>query len=200
MCQNFVCLSYLFVDDTNLFITGNDTVEICAKLDEDLKSISEWLCCNKFSLNVSNTHHMVSPPRSRNISNLNVRINNRAINVQISWKKHIEYTCNKLSQSVGITQKVRKKLHKATFVTLYYSFAYMYPICLYQSGKNQSFAEKKLVRIITSSPYRSHTAPLLLANRLLSVTEINSYMVDLFLYNYINGILPTTFSEHFVRN
>ena len=51
---------------------------------------------------------MVSSPRSRNISNLDVRINNTAvervheteflgvqIDAQLSWKKHIEYTCNK---------------------------------------------------------------------------------------------------------
>ena len=60
--------------------------------------------------------------------------------------------------------------------------------------------KKKLVRIIISSPYRAHTAPLLLANRLLSVTEINSYMVGIFMYNYIHGILPNTFSEYFERN
>ena len=39
---------------------------------------------------------------------------------------------------------------------------------------------------IISSPYRAHTVPLLLGNRLLSVTEINSYMVGIFMYNYIN--------------
>ena len=53
------CLPLLFADDTNLFITGNDTTEMCAKLNDDLKRISEWLCCNKMSLNVSKTHYMV---------------------------------------------------------------------------------------------------------------------------------------------
>ena len=48
-------LPFLFADDTNLFITGNDTAEMCAKLN-DLKRISEWLGCNKLSLNVSKTH------------------------------------------------------------------------------------------------------------------------------------------------
>ena len=67
-------------------------------------------------------------------------------------------------------------------------------------GKKSIVCRKKLVRIITSSPYRAHTVPLLLANSLLSVTEINSYMVGIFMYNYINGILPTTFSEYFERN
>ena len=59
--------------------------------------------------------------------------------------------------------------------------------------KKSIVCRKKLVRINTSSTYRAHTAPLLLANRLLSVTEINSYMVGISMYNYINGILPSTF-------
>ena len=135
------CLPLLFADDTNLFITGNDTAEMCAKLNDDLKGISEWLCCNKLSLNVSKTHYMVFSPRSKTISNLDVRINNTAIervydtkflgvqiDAQLSWKKNIEYTCNKLSKSVGIILKAKKKLHKAALVTLYYSFAYPYLI------------------------------------------------------------------------
>ena len=55
------------------------------------------------------------------------------------------------------------------------------------------------MRIITSSPYRALNAPLLLANRLLSVTEIKSYMVGIFMHDYINGILPITFSEFFYK-
>ena len=125
-----LCLLLLFVDDTNLLITGNDTAEVCAKLNDDLKTISEWLYCNKLSLNVSKTHYMVFSPRSRNISNLDARIYNTAIELvydakflgvqidaQLSWKKHIEYTCNELSKSVGIILKARKKFYKAALFT-----------------------------------------------------------------------------------
>ena len=109
---------------------------------------------------------------------------------------------------MGIILKARKKLHKAALVTLYYSFAYPYLIyCNLVWGNTYSTnlekinrLQKKLVRIITNSPYRAHTAPLLLANRLLSVAEINSYIVGIFMYNSINGILPSTFSDYFVSN
>ena len=87
---------------------------------------------------------MVFSLRSRNIGNLDVRIKNTAIeracdtqflgdqiDAQLSRNKHIEYTCNKLSKSVGIILKARKKLHKATLVKLYYSFAYPYLIYCY---------------------------------------------------------------------
>ena len=150
LCQvSEFCLPLLFADDT--------------KLNDDLKRYSEWLCCNALYLNVSKTHYLEFSPRSRNISNSDVRINNTAtgrdcdtkfrgvqIDAQLSWKKHIEYTCNKLSKSVGIILKDRKKLHKAAVVTLYYSFAYPYIIYCnlvwrntYSTSlkKKQSFAE-----------------------------------------------------------
>ena len=38
LCQvSESCLPLLFADDTNLFITGNYTEEMCAKLNGDLK-------------------------------------------------------------------------------------------------------------------------------------------------------------------
>ena len=142
LCQvSEFCLPLLFADDTNLFITGNDMEEMCAKLNGDLKNISEWLCCNKLSLDVSKTHYMVFSPRNKIIHNLHIRINDTTIervydskfigvqiDAQLSWKKHIEYTRNNLSKSVRIILKARKKLHKAALVTLYYSFAYPYLI------------------------------------------------------------------------
>ena len=80
LCQvSEFCLPLLFADDTHLFITSNHTAEMCAKINNDLKIISEWLCCNKLSLNASKTHYMVFSHRSRNISNLDMRINNTEI-------------------------------------------------------------------------------------------------------------------------
>ena len=68
-----------------------------------------------------------------------------------------------------------------------------------KKNKKKIVCRKTLVRIITSSPYKAHTASLLLANRLLSVSEINNF-VGIFMYNCINGILSTTFSDYHVRN
>ena len=49
------------------------------------------------------------------------------IDAQLTWKKYIEYTCKKLCKCVGILAKARKKLHKSSLLTLYYSFAFPYP-------------------------------------------------------------------------
>ena len=39
-------LPVLFADDTNIFITGTNSKEMCDKINEDLENIRELLCCN----------------------------------------------------------------------------------------------------------------------------------------------------------
>ena len=53
------------------------------------------------------------------------------INNKINWSDHIKYTCNKISKSIGIIQKVKNKLNKKTLVNLYYTF-----ICPYATYCN----------------------------------------------------------------
>ena len=57
--------------------------------------------------------------------------------------------------------------------------------------------QKKLVRIITNSPFRAHSEPLLYANRLLTVTDINEYVVGMFMYQWVNENLPQIFKNFY---
>ena len=130
-------LPVLFADDTNIFITGKNSKEMCDKINEDLENIREWLCCNKLSLNILKTHYMVFTPRNKVVNDIDICINDVPIervyvtkflgiqiDSQLNWKKHIDYICKKLSKCVGIIAKARKKLYKSSLITLYYSFAY----------------------------------------------------------------------------
>ena len=60
--------------------------------------------------------------------------------------------------------------------------------------------QKRLVRVITCSPYRAHTEPLMLANRLLSLHDINVYMIGIFMNNYVTQKLPHIFANYFQQN
>ena len=164
---------------------------------------------------------MVFTSKNKSVEDLDIRINNIKIDrvyatkflgvyidSLLSWKKHIEYTCNKLSKCTGILLKARKKLNKSALISLYYSFAYPYFIyCNHVRGNTYStnlkkviLIQKRLIRIITCSPYRAHTEPLLLANRMLSVNEINMYVTGIFMYNYVNQNLPVIFENYFQTN
>ena len=125
------CFSILFADDTNMFITGKDIQDMCDRLNEDLVKIQEWLCCNKLSLNILETHHMIFTPRNKIVNDVHVVINNEKIervyttkflgvqiDAQLNWKKHIGYTCKKLSKCIGIFAKSRKVLYKSCLINL----------------------------------------------------------------------------------
>ena len=207
-------LSVLFADDTNLFIAGRDIEALCNRINEDLAQIQEWLCANKLSLNVKKTHYMIFTSKNKIVPDIGIRINNVCIervhvtkflgiliDSQLNWKQHIEYTCKKLSKCIGILSKAKKRLHKPSLFTLYHSFAYPYLIyCNQVWGNNYStvlnklvLKQKKLVRIITCSPYRAHTEPLMYANKMLSVSDINRYLTGTFMYQCIHKEAPEMF-------
>ena len=135
------CFPILFADDTNIFITGKSIDEMCTKMNDELDKIQSWLNCNKLSLNVLKTHFMIFTPRNKCIDCTHLRINDTSIqsvyvtkflgvliDSKLNWKNHIDYICKKIAKRIGILLKARKKLHRSSLISLYYSFAYPYLI------------------------------------------------------------------------
>ena len=60
--------------------------------------------------------------------------------------------------------------------------------------------QKKLVRIITCSQYRAYTEPLMYANKMLSVSDINRYLTGTFMYRCIHKEAPEMFLNSFHTN
>ena len=60
--------------------------------------------------------------------------------------------------------------------------------------------QKKMLRVITSSPYRAPSLPLFVANKLLPLQDINSYMIGIFMFNVMNSDNDSIFSSYFTLN
>ena len=103
------------------------------------------------------------------------------------------------------TKEVTKK---SSLISLYYSFAFLYFIywnhgwgSTYQTNLNNVvLVQKKLIRIITCFPLNAHTDPLLTANRLTSLSNINMYMTCIFVYQCLNGSVPDIFNDFYTSN
>ena len=54
--------------------------------------------------------------------------------------------------------------------------------------------------MITFSPYECHTEPLFLKTKILNIFQINQYMNGIFVYKFMNFLLPSIFSNLFVVN
>ena len=71
---------------------------------------------------------------------------------------------------------------------------------LKQSIKMKNKIQKRLLRIITSSDYLAHTAPLFKNCKILDIYQINKYMVAVFMYKYKNNDLPEVFKNMYATN
>ena len=132
-------MSLLFADDTNLFQSGKDVIQLQQEVEADLNRISEWLKINKLSLNIKKTHFIVFTNKNVPKPDLQIAIDGHRIDetdhtkflgviidCKLNWKKHISYITGKIAKEIGVIAKARKLLDKGTLVTLYYTFIYPY--------------------------------------------------------------------------
>ena len=50
---------HLFADDTNLYFSSKNLSHLEANLNNELKSVAEWMKCNRLALNISKTNFII---------------------------------------------------------------------------------------------------------------------------------------------
>ena len=65
----------LFADDTNIFCSGSDIVQLSIIVSNELDKLSEWFAVNKLALNLSKNNFMLFT-NCRREQNVNISINN----------------------------------------------------------------------------------------------------------------------------
>ena len=69
----------IFADDTNIFCSGHDAMQLSRYLSNELDKLSVWFAVNKLILNVSKTNFMVFGNSKQRNTILQVNIKNRKI-------------------------------------------------------------------------------------------------------------------------
>ena len=59
----------IFADDTNIFASSSNAVELQSLINQELSKVKEWCDLNKLSINLTKTNYMIikSPKRKTNI-------------------------------------------------------------------------------------------------------------------------------------
>jgi hypothetical protein len=219
---SFSLMPILFADDTSIFLTGKSIANMINAMNNELKKIVDWLNANKLSLNVKKTHYMIFRSRRCNfVNNENLFINGVRIDMVdhtkflgvtvdsvLSWQKHISLVKGKIARGLGIICKARKSLNDKSLLTLYYSMIYSHlTYCIEVWGNtftthiNSLFRlQKKAVKLIKSVPIRSPTAPLFKELGLLMLPQIHLHCSLIFIFKFLNGILPEIFNDFFIKN
>ena len=69
----------LFADETVLSISGSSSTELQSIVNAELEKVNEWLHFNKLSLNYSKTSYMIVSRKNNQLTDFNVKINDKTI-------------------------------------------------------------------------------------------------------------------------
>lgn len=124
----------LFADDTSTFYSSNSFETNMESINEDMAKINEYFRINKLTLNLKKTHY-INFGRSKTAEEYSNGIDCEGtliehtkqlkflglhIDSQLSWAKHIDCLCAKLSGAIGVLRKLNF-LPVSTLRKLYYA-------------------------------------------------------------------------------
>ena len=122
-----------FADDTNIFIRNKCKQKLHEDMNIELNKLAQWMKINRLSLNINKTKAMLFTYKN-DTNNLAIKVENTNIEFvnhikllgiilgnKLKWDYHIQYISNKISKIGGIFNKIRYKMSRNTFISLYYS-------------------------------------------------------------------------------
>ena len=130
------------------------------------------------------------------------------IDNQIRWNNHLSHISAKLSKSVYILKTVKHILPLKLLRSLYYTIVQPYLtygiiLCgpTYRCHLNQvSILQKKTIRCINKLYYNAHTERLFIPNKILKLDDLYTFELSKFMFESVNGLLPTPILEYFTTN
>ncbi len=215
-CTKLNLLTY--ADDTTMYASDSNlrNLEIITKVE--LEKLDEWFRTNKLALNVSKTKLSIFSPNKTINNNIHIALNGTNIerdsvtkflglylDEQISWKEHIKKLRAKLASSIFVINRVKNYLPHDALKTVYYTLLHSHLIYGIQAWGGSPHIErlyniqKKALRLINHTSYRSHTDPLFKREHILKIHDIYKLNCVLFMYDYKYNNLPLSFDGFFPR-
>jgi hypothetical protein len=195
----------LFADDTNMIYYSKNIDDLVRTVNLELIKLSHWFIANKLSLNVNKSKFIIFGSKNVSVNSTNLDINIDGVKLErvkhikflgvnidekLSWKVHISNIAKKISQNVGVMNKIRYDVPRESLLMLYYTLLYPYlSYCtiVWGSAKKSNLEclfklQKKAVRIITWSNYTEHSDPLFLELDILKIFDIYKFQTLSFVY------------------
>ena len=211
-----------FADDTNLLYPNKKLGSIESVMNQELKLLVQWLRSNKLSLNEAKTELiMFRSPWNHLPREPDIRLNNFKLELKpyvkylgilmdevLSWNKQIEEICSKLSRANGILSKLRHLVPQSICISVYYSIFYTHLLygCLVWSYTKQGNIDrliklqKRCVRIVSFSDFNFPTTTIFRNLKLLKLSEVFKMNKIIFMFDYINNLVPDEIRRLFTLN
>ena len=192
-------------------------------MNNELNKTTQWLNSNRLSLNVTKTHSMLFRTQGKLLdsASLPIKISDEnisqvksskflgtIIDENLTWKPHLKNISLKIAKNIGIINKVKSIFSEQTLLMLYFTMIYPYlSYCNSVWGSTYStclhplyLLQKRIVRIITNSPFLAHTKPLFQRLKILTIYNINHFQTSCLIYDYHHGNLPQYLQYLFQQN
>ena len=202
----------LYADDTTLYSCIQLPSSTLNHINDELDKVYAWLAINKLSLNMNKTKYMIFHAINKSIEGIipNLVINGIQIHrvnsfnflglnlhENMSWKTHTEFVANKLAKYSGVLNRIKHFLPIDVLRKLYFSMVQsqlQYGILAWGFDHSRlDKLQKRIIRIITQSKYKSHCDPLFNALEILKIKDLFELNCLKFLYNFKKGLLPKYF-------
>ena len=139
----------LYADDTEIYTSSNDSVDLINKLNQDLNNVSNWMDENKLRIHPKKSKHMFVGSNyniKNKVCNLPISINNVSVprvsnqkclgvilDEKLSWENHIDMTCKKGGAGIAVIKRVKPFIPKENLQALYNAIVQPYfdYCCLY---------------------------------------------------------------------
>ena len=208
-----------FAADTNLLFSSKYPKEITKILNNELKLLFQWLCANRLSLNVAKTEFIVFRPPKRPINqrivlNLNgikifespkIKYLGVILDSRLCWNHHINELAKKLNRAIGMIYKIRYDCTQKVLLSLYFSLFHShlsYGLLLWGKSNDRylskiSLLQKKVIRAITFSDFKAHTAPIFKNLNILELKDLLSYETISLMWDFDHNTLPISLASLF---
>ena len=131
-----------FADDTTCSYSSANISHLYNTMNTELEKLNQWFRANKLCLNITKTKYIIFRPTAtkqigknekmyidnQEIERISDQLNTKSfkflgleIDEKLSWKKHINNVCTKISRANYIINKVKNTIPKHCLLTLYQS-------------------------------------------------------------------------------
>jgi hypothetical protein len=210
------CFVNLYADDTAFYVADVDVTRVNQVLQDELKLVYKWLCCNKLSLHVGKTSSMIICSRQKRLHLRDSKCDLSLDNVPIEQTTNLKYLgvtidqdlrydvymkelVSKLNRALGILRRASYYVSQATRVTLFNTLVlphidYCSTIWYNNVSKSDIKKLQRLqnvgMRIILECHYRTRSSEMLEALRWLSVEQRMLYNMCCITWKIINKEAP----------
>ena len=214
----------LYADDTQVFVTSQDTTKPVSKLNTDLVNIMDWLTVNKlqshtkktkFTLvgsayNLSTSNDVTSSIITNN-SNIESVRSQKCLGVDLdnrmAFDSHIENICKKIRSGIGVIKRIKLFVPMCSLTRLYKAliqpyFDYCSPLwdtCGKVLKDKLQVLQNRAVRVIIGAKFDTYSAEVLESLQWTTLDVRHDKLKSVFLYKILNEQSARSLRQAFVK-